>query len=278
MVETNHAKTYLKTIVKSITIDTDEYTLDTKVQMLVNDLCQNRIQFSAHRGINTFYREWNDSHSRENDSVWIRQPSCDVLLRIGTFVMITGLHQSSLKDILNDHFTVMSWNKILLCVGKLWVNKETNSANINLEKNGIEDVPVIFESDRQACFSVEWIVQKIYISHDHITASKHDHYALRSIHNAWPNQSNFGMNRNHDIADRVTDPSQLTWCGYGWVCSEKPPIVNCGKCIFDEKHGGGTTISECKQQVWPYFKPYSIFQGYIPRLFSCRSCNETNLY
>ena len=266
---------YIKCIVNAITIETETYNLNNRINLFMNDLITGVITLSRFDGFQTFYREWTDSNVRINDCVWFRQPHCDAMMTTQLILHIKGLIDSSLSECLNNNFTKYNDNELYILNGPLWCNNEKQTYNINFQNIDINHMPQIKQTSKKTTISLEWVVQKLYVAHDHIIPSKQDQHGIYETNKPWPDIDENHLPSKRHINININPPKNLmSWCGMGWICNCDNAQVNCSKCLQTQEHAGGNIIFECQTTQWPYYKAYSIYQGFIPRLFSARSINE----
>lgn len=263
------------TIIKSILDinDIDDHTLNNYKQRFMNDLMSGFVTISQYNGICTFYREWNDSNIRNNDCCWFRQPTLnnDGMFSVNQIFKIHGMHHSSLTDKLNCNFSKYNMNNMLIINGNLWYNFQNKSYHLNFENFDINNVPIVKRSNNQICISAEWIVQKLYMAHDHLMPSIKDQVGILKTQTKWvsPDQNHLPQNKI-----RPMNEIDMDWCGYGWQCLCSKPKMNCTECLRTGAHAGGIIVNKCQESIWPVYRAYSIHQGFLPRLFSMKSINE----
>ena len=66
---------------------------------------------------------------------------------------------------------------------------------------------------------------------------------------------------------------ELPYCGVGWICYTHDQL-NCEECLLNASYNNGRIVYDCKQDDYPFFKAFTVYQGYIPRLFNARTINE----
>ena len=237
---------------------------------LANDI----VSISELVGISTFYRTWTDSVIKSGDTVYVRHSNePDQMLRINHLYKVNGLNNFADKFNvqLNPNFT-NNWNCIILvAVDKL---KYPNENRFNYQKYEFHESPSLYLSNSKTVINVEWIVQQCYVAHDHILPSKQDQMGMNQCISEWPinEECNFPVYRNESLLINI-DENRLPYCGVGWCCQEHLK-VNCNPCIQDDLVNNGCILYECQEELWPYYKVYTIYQGYIPRLCNARTINE----
>ena len=269
---------WFKFIIKAMFIaSNDSNPQDIQSELLRSCKCGD-IKFYSLVGISTFYRTWTDSVIKNNDTVFVRKSNHpDDLLRIKKIVKINGLDQfaNQFNLQLNPNFT-SNWNCVIIGLCDRWKSVNNDARGFNLELYSIHDTPSIFLSNEKCVINVEWIVQQCYVSHDHIIPSKLDLIGLVRSVNQWPNsdQNNWPNVTNPNLIDETNlDGDELPYCGVGWKCIIHNQL-NCIDCLNDIMMHKGKIVYDCKQDDWFYFKAFTIYQGYIPRLFNARTINE----
>lgn len=266
---------YINTIINCVTIDNANYDLQERINIFLNGLITGVLTITRFDGFQTFYREWTDSNIRNDDCVWFRQPHCDGMVTVKSVLRLQGLTNSELNECLNNNFTRYDMNDLYLLNGKLWCNNEIKTYNLNFETMNIENMPQLKETQNQITISVEWVIQKLYVAHDHIIPCKEDQKGIYMTNKPWPNPNESHLPENRHIKLNIDPKKQyMSWCGIGWICNCVDAKVNCEKCLQSGEHAGGNIIFQCQTTLWPYYKAYSIYQGFIPRLFSARMINE----
>ena len=269
---------WFKFIVKAMFIarNCDE-ARDIQSELLRSCKCGD-VKFYLLVGISTFYRTWTDSVIKKNDTVFVRQSNHeDDLLRIDQIVKINGLESfaNRFDYNLNPNFTT-HWSCIIAGFCNQWKLEHDNNHGFNYELYSIHNTPTILLSNDKRVINVEWIVQQCYMSHDHIIPCKQDLIGVQRAVSNWPsnNESNWPNVPNPNLIDVTNvDIDELPYCGIGWKCSSHNQL-NCAGCLNDIMMNKGQIIYDCKQDDWSYFKAFTIYQGYIPRLFNARTINE----
>ena len=233
------------------------------------------------KGLATFYRAWNDSVIRNGDTVWNRYAyQADGLHYIDKIFKINGLNKfAKNKNIQLNPLLETDWTCCIICVGFNWKNKYPNSQyGFNLQKYNFNQVPVMYKSDEKCVFNAKNIIQCCYVAHDHIWADKQDHVGVAAKFTPWASihQSNLPKKRaNHDLLQINNDNCKLEYCGVGWCCNMHDEI-NCHICVRDDTNNSGSLHYECQENKWPFYKPYSVYQGYVCRFFNAHTINELN--
>ena len=240
---------------------------------MITALRSKQLQIAKISAISTFYRTWNDSVIKETDTVWTRHANNDNLYRIKAFYKIKGLQQfaNQYNLQLNNNFQP-KYNCIIIALCDQWKLKTQHSHQFDYKKYSIHDTPSIFLTNAKTTINVEWIVQQCYIAHDHIIPCKSDQIGLQRSINLWPidEHCHFPHIRNNPVQ---FEPNELPYCGTGWICNIHKRF-NCEECLHNRLQNNGSIIYDCKEDKWPYYKAFTIYQGYIPRLFNARTINE----
>ena len=263
-------------ILNQILMFQPNFDLTTISKQLQMALANNIVSISELVGISTFYRTWSDSVIKTGDTVYTRHSNYDdQIVRINHLYKINGLNEFADKFNLqmNPNFT-NHWECIIIAVANRWKLKYPNQNGFNYQQYSFHDSPSLYLSNCTKVINVEWIVQQCYVAHDHILPSKADQIGMNKTISEWPinDNCNFPVCRNESLLIDIDD-NKLPYCGVGWCCKQHLK-VNCNPCIQDDLTNNGCILYECKQELWPYYKVYTIYQGYIPRLFNARTINE----
>ena len=123
-------------------------------------------------------------------------------------------------------------------------------------------------SDKQI-INVKSIVQQCYVAHDHISACKSDQTGMNQAVSAW-NENN--KNDIWPLTRNVLD-NPISFCGVKWKCREHNQI-NCNRCLNRGLVNKGDIIYECVEDDYPYYKAFSIYQGYVNRLWNSKTITQ----
>ena len=247
--------------------------------LLMQCLIDQSIHVYNIKAVSTFYRSFQDSVCRATDMIWLRDDNQDSILSINRIIRIKGFDtiktDPKFANIWNENWTT-HWDDIIMLGGHIWRLEPGTSTNINLELYSLNNTPTIINTNTVRCFSVEFIVQQLYIQHHHIIPTKEDQNVLHESVRMWPHgdSSHWPDSRNVDIASSC-DGSQLPYCGVGWFCgNENHRQANCTQCDQIRYAMRSKLKSQCREDLHPVYRPYSIYQGFIPRLFGCKRINE----
>ena len=161
-----------------------------------------------------------------------------------------------------------NWKCIIVGIGKLWQLAINNDIGFNFERYELTEIPSMQLTNIDNVFNVEWIVQQLYIAHDHIVPTAKQQSGLHAAIAQWPDPENNNWSKMHNTLGNVHT------CGVLWCCKQHQQI-NCQTCIVHNLSHQGTLEYSCSQQSWPFFKAYSIYQGYVNRLFNYKAINDT---
>ena len=244
-------------------------------QMLVS-LKNGELFVSSLNGIKTFYRCWSDSVVKKNDSIWfVTNDNNFGLSKVVQMYKIDGLDKFAeqygfqLKPNWDD-----SWSCLIIAICRQWHLKNQSLHGFNFEMYDMHSNPLIEISNQIEVVNVKNIIQQVYIAHDHVIPCQMDQIGVSKIVHQWPigNDSNWASQRNVNLTN-VVHASEIEYCGVGWRC-RKHNIVDCPDCINDVAVAGGELIYDCKQSHWPYFRAFTIYQGYVNRFFNSVTINE----
>ena len=233
---------------------------DTPLSLFNRALQQNEFDMFVCSGFQTLYYSYLDSHLRLDDTCWIRKHLRNWLMDIQLVLVFKHLTQSQvLTDHLNTDLTDKNLDYLILLIGQQWKSIVTPGMELNFETFDIDDVPVVTPTEQVSCVSAEYVVQQMLIQHDHIIPAITDMTKVSQLIDGYPSIEllQFDMTRNYHYQD---DDDQLT-----------PNI--CGLVIGNDSE---TLHAQCKFDLHPFFKAYSAFQGYLPRLASSKTINETH--
>ena len=259
--------------------DQDEISVPYILNLLVDYLHQEKLILSTLKGVSTFYRAWNDSVVKRNDTIYTRHANePDGLYCVQLLLKIDKLDKFAQENrIPMNHNFDDDYSCIIVACCLEWKSDNVNAQNqFNFEIFSIDNVPTIQITDKRKIINVKNIVQQCYVVHDHVIPCQEDQRGISQMVDPWPfdddEKSNWVSSRNIDL--REGKNHVLPYCGVGWVC-RKHKCFNCKRCLNKGRNcSNGNLIYQCIEEQWCYFKAYTIYQGYVNRLFNSRSINE----
>ena len=271
---------WFKLLIKCVIISQSTQDQDWQiVQKFIEALRQEVVQLFVLKGISTYYRAWNDSVIRKNDTIYTRHENePDGLYLVELLLKIDGLHQFAQDEryTLNQSFED-SYESIIIACCLEWHPRDSgnNENQFNYETFDFHSVPVIQLSQIKKIVNVKNIVQQCYVAHDHVIPCLEDQRGVNNMINAWSmddDDCNWVMNRNIHLQEN--ENHILSYCGVGWKCRDHD-TVNCNECLNRGNHcNKGDIVYDCVEEEYPYFKAFTIYQGYVNRFFNCRCINE----
>ena len=252
---------------------------ESVVMDMLNALIAGDVVIARLAGISTFYRTWSDSVIKSDDTVYTRSKNDgDGLYLVKLLLKMNGLKQFATKYnyIINDAFDDKLDCVIVACCN-IWECKYLKHKDrFNYQVYKFHDTPVIFLQHIQKVINVKNIVQQCYIAHDHIIPSQQDQSGLKRLIPSWPQHENahWSTHRANHNEEAHSNSCILPFCGAGWKCREHQRL-NCALCLNETNNNKGNIVYECVEKKWPYYKAYTIWQGYVNRLFNARCINET---
>ena len=249
------------------------WSLDQCVHLLLHALCAGIVTFYKVNGFATFYRNFMDSHVRKSDLTWIRTHNDDYVVGCKHFVLIENLNEITQFAPYIDNNNIENVSSILFILGNLWDSVDNKNLNFKLYKKS-KNVPIIANTHQKICVNATYVVQQLYVKHDHIIPSQSDMYCISKILSCYPNVTDLHFKDVRSVILNNIENNVLPFCGMGWLCQELHPKINCMDCLNDNQHSGGSIISYCCEKEWPYYQALSIYQGYLNRMWNDRTVNE----
>ena len=186
----------------------------------------------------------------------------------------------------NQYILNQDWEKddcdcIILACCNVWECQHlTHTNRFDYQKYTIHDSPSIFITMNKKIVNVKNIVQQCYVVHDHIVPTKEDQSGIKRLIQSWPQYESFSNwpTTRIEIDEELELDSEskkcLPFCGVSWQCRDHE-IINCHQCINQGiNKRNGSIVYDCVENNWPYYKAYTIYQGYVNRLFNSRRINE----
>lgn len=241
--------------------------------LLMHALCAKVVQIFNVHGFGTLYRNFMDSHVRKNDLTWIRNKTADFIISCQQFIVIESLTKIKQFAPYINRNNITTANSFLLILGELWLPVKPQPIVFKQWKS-MQQVPVIVNTNHSVCVNAEFMVQQLYVKHDHVIPSKHDMYCVSRILNAYPNVNKLHFKERRKVILDQIGRHVLPFCGMGWECQEIPPKINCMDCLLHDKHSGGKIIGYCCEKEWPFYQAFSVYQGFLNRMFNDRTINE----
>ena len=259
-------------LIQDMIVVNENDTVENIIQLLLFELSyDNLIHMWWIKGVSTFYRTWFDSVIKVEDTIWTcDSDGNDDLLRVNTMIKIDGFDKIADKYgwVLNNKFT-NNWQSLLICICTKWNVHGMPLYGFDYTKYSIFNSPLISLSNDQRAISVEYIVQNMYIAHDHILPIASDQKNINRHCPGWfnPRKHHWQLNagNNRIVSDNLQQPKH---CGISWMCTSHS-VIDCPRCT-----GKGQIIYACLEAEWPYFHAFSVYQGYACRLFNSRTVNE----
>lgn len=201
-------------------------------------LLSGNISIHRVRGFSTLYYNYMDSFFTNGDIAWgIDDNNQHFQHKIDTIWKIQFDSLTYMKDFINNDIIVSFGSPVVDTVNNISVNMET----FNSESTKFQILPNIYHVT-----NVKNFIQKLYVSHDHNCMTKNDHQILNNqITDKWP------------------------YIDTNWIPDHR---------IFNQKYCGfyftNTIKTDCCIHENPILKLYSVYQGFIPRLFSTRRISD----
>ena len=233
------------------------------------------IQISSTNGFGLLWREFNDSVLRcdhlNQDMVWgksRRRHIENFVMHLTGIWIIEGIYNDNFLSARIDASGPLHPESCMICVGEKWKTRD-NADNLNYTSHSIESSPVVEATEEVFCCDVNEIISKMFIVHDHIAPTKHDMRMMyHAIEEFPPIEALFLKHENEEW--EVPDGICKYWCGWAIQCMCPERRVNCQRCSCDP----GRIIISCVEDLWPFYRLYSIFQGCIWRYLSATHNSE----
>ena len=225
------------------------------IKMLEMKIIQSdNLKIGRLRNFKTRYFNYIDSHIECGDFIWGIENDEHFCYYVDSIWKITGLNTWKYCNILHEF---ANDSDIILICGFNVVNvDETNF--VSMENYDIAHVPEFkINWKSQKITSATNIIQKLYGVHSHRLMTLNDHITLSKcvgMHSQWP----FLQKQNIQRLG-TKNCNNLKYCG--WYAK-----YDQDERIKFEAH--------CCVQEYPIFRLYSVYQGFIPRLFSTKRINE----
>ena len=263
----------IEDLIKYIFVANDEAVQEQIRRRFIECLQDGIIKMSSCNGFGLFWREFNDSVVRcdhlNKDMVWgksRRRNIEDFVIHLTGIWIIDGIY--------NDKFLGARVNArgpyhpecCMICVGNRWQTAE-NSETLDYTTHSIQSSPVVEATDEVFCCDVNELICKMFIVHDHIAPTQDD---LRMMYHAieeFPPTNALFLKKENDEWE-VPENIRKYWCSWAITCMCPESQVNCDRCGCDP----GRIVITCVEDLWPYYRLYSIFQGCIWRyLAACKN-------
>lgn len=213
------------------------------------------LQIGRLRNFQTRYFNYTDSHVESGDFIWGVENDQHFCYYVDSIWQITGLNTWKYCNILQPFVNVT--DVILICGFNVVNIDETKF--VSMENYDITDM-VEFKINWQSpkITSATNIIQKLYAAHSHCLMTLDDHIKLSNsidTSSKWP----------------FLQPSNISRLGKsnsksGIYCGWYPTYDQHQKCMKLD--------AQCCHEENPVFTLYSVYQGFIPRLFSTKTISE----
>ena len=223
----------------------------------------------------TYYSTNMDSFLTTFDVTWARQYFNNYIIEITSMWLIENMHHSTVKHMINSK-KVSNVNRFVIILGFLWCK------DYNPEIATVDAMKSIRKTSVPVAIDLKFIVQAVYVMHDHILAPKSAMEQL-SIYfkKGWPKvQEGFdwwATEYEQDLIEHCV-AHKLPYCGIGLICILHKQHL-CGKCedLSLTKENWKYIIYCCEDESACY-KVYTIYQGYIVRYFNRNAINENTTH
>ena len=228
------------------------------------------VQVTECKMIATLYWQCTDSFVQEGDLIWCRRGFMNTIALVKHIWRIKGADKSRLNKYI-DSDNVLSVNDFVILVTDKW------DACYNLEVLNFDNVPTLTPTNDTFVVDASFIVQQLFCMHAHTSGNRNSIKDVCEVGKPFfPIAAKFDCYQNQEPLQYPSPIQQLTlpYCGFGIVCKAHK-FCKCDDCdelpltphFFE-------IICYCTYAENPRFKVFSIYQGFVPRLFNTKSINE----
>lgn len=246
----------------------NEESLENLKQHLQQKLQNGSASLSKVSSFKTRYFGYMDSHCESNDFVWGIEYNNHFCIFIDTIWEISNFQCAQCSNYFKNNFKNI--DKIIAICGYKVTNHITKTFQ-SLKNICFNDIPD-FEIDyRCQCVTTPSnIIQKLYCAHSHCSMTTADDLLLRQHIKNWPQRKYLSNSRHRNPLPQIYNPQtdvNIQYCGWYRYCKSHQTC----KCQCEN---GPDIIPYCGVLQDGIFKLYSIYQGFIPRLFSTVKISE----
>lgn len=261
---------HMHEFIEYILIDNHDTSIEECVTEFKNKLKGEEacIQVSRIRSAATIYYTYMDSRFNNENVLWMLEQSNHYIHQIESMWQICGLE--SLKFVNEiDTNKLQNINKVWVSFGFEW--ETANGETCDLRQYRTANLPSFKPTRNKQVLSLRSTIMPLYVAHDHVTPCKSDYNVMASIFKrTFPKDTQFEDFRGNKHADFDETLEGIEYCGLHYFCTaHKSDLMH--ECTSSR---GGFTESGCCVDRQPYYKVYSIYQGFIPRLFATKALTD----